>query len=80
MEGIVLPDSANAHVTAITATDTLTALPDSTGYYKFWGVPEGSYQLIFAADSTTGYQSDTLNNVMVKTGEVTKADTVRLLK
>jgi hypothetical protein len=80
VEGIVLPDSANAHVTAITATDTLTALPDSTGYYKFWGVPEGSYQLIFAADSTTGYQSDTLDNVMVKTGEVTKADTVRLLK
>lgn len=80
LEGVVLPDSANAHVTAITDTDTLSAIPDSSGYYKFWGVPEGSYQLIFAADSTTGYQSDTLDNVAVKTGEVTKADTVWLSK
>lgn len=80
LEGVVLPDSANAHVTAIMDTDTLSAIPDSTGYYKFWGVPEGAYQLIFAADTTTGYQSDTLDNVMVKTGEVAKADTVWLNK
>jgi hypothetical protein len=80
LEGVILPDSANPHVTAIMNTDTLSAIPDSTGYYKFWGVPEGSYQLIFAADTTTGYHSDTLNNVMVKTGEVTKADTVWLSK
>lgn len=80
MEGFVLPDSAMAHVIAITNTDTLGAIPDSTGYYKFWGVPEGGYQLIFSADTTTGYQSDTLDNVMVKTGEVTTVDSVWLKK
>ena len=80
LEGVVLPDSADAHVMAIMDTDTLSAIPDSSGYYKFWGVPEGPYQLIFAADTTTGYQSDTLDNVVVKTGEVTKADTVWLSK
>lgn len=80
LEGVVLPDSADAHVMAIMDMDTLSAIPDSSGYYKFWGVPEGPYQLIFAADTTTGYQSDTLDNVVVKTGEVTKADTVWLSK
>jgi hypothetical protein len=80
MEGVVLPDSARAHIIAIMNTDTLSAIPDSTGYYKFWGVPEGGYQLTFSADTTTGYQSDTLDNVMVKTGAVTKVDTVWLNK
>lgn len=80
MEGVVLPDSAQVHITAIMNNDTLSAIPDSSGYYKFWGVPEGAYQLTFSADTTTGYQSDTLDNVMVKTGEVTKVDTVWLTK
>lgn len=80
MEGIVLPDSAQAHVMAINGTDTLSSIPDSTGYYKFWGMPAGGYQLIFAADTTTLYHSDTLNNVIVTKGEVTKVDTVWLKK
>lgn len=80
LEGVVLPDSAHAHVIAIMNTDTLSAIPDSTGYYKFWGVSEGSYQLIFSADTTTGYQSDTLDNIMVKKGTVTKVDTAWLSK
>jgi len=80
MEGIVLPDSARAHVITIVNMDTLSAIPDNTGYYKFWGVPAGNYQLIFATDPTTGYQNATLDNITVKTGEVTKVDTVRLNK
>lgn len=80
MEGVVLPDSAHAHVMAITDTDTLSAIPDSAGYYKFWGASEGAYQLIFSADSASGYQNDTLNDIMVKTGEVTTVDTVWLHK
>ena len=80
IEGVVLPDEANAHVKAIVATDTLTTIPDSSGYFKFWGIAEGSYQIIFAADSTTGYQSDTLNQVTVTTGEVTQLDSVVLVQ
>lgn len=80
MDGVVLPDSARAQVLAILNTDTLSAIPDSAGNYKFWGVPDGSYQLFFSADTTTGYQNFMLDNVMVKTGEVTKVDTVWLSK
>lgn len=80
IEGVVLPDSARAHVMAINGADTLSSIPDSSGYYKFWGMPAGGYQLIFAADTTTLYHSDTLNNITVTEGEVTKVDTVWLKK
>ena len=78
IEGVVLPDSANAQISAISGTDTLGAFPDATGAYKFWGLPANTYKLIFTADSTTGYQSDTLNNVSVTVGNITTVDTVRL--
>lgn len=80
IEGVVLPDSARAHVLAIAPGDTIGAIPDNSGYYKFWGIPAGAYQLIFDADTTTQYMDDTLNNVQVTTGNVTKADTVWLHK
>ena len=78
IQGVVLPDSANAQISAISGTDTLGVLPDATGAYKFWGLPASNYTLIFAADSTTGYHSDTVNNVAVTVGNITTVDTVRL--
>ncbi|MCL6524252.1 MAG: DUF4382 domain-containing protein [Thermoflavifilum sp.] len=80
IDGYVLPDSAQAQVWAIMNTDTLGALPDSTGYYKFWGISAGTYQLVFQSDSTTGYRDTTLSNVQVTTGQVTHVDTVWLHK
>lgn len=80
IEGVVLPDSANAQVFAISASDTVGALPDASGYYKFQGIAAGSYTLIFSADSLTGYKSDTLRNITSTTDKVTKVDTVRLVK
>ncbi|MBX5439276.1 MAG: DUF4382 domain-containing protein [Thermoflavifilum sp.] len=78
IDGYVLPDSAKAQVWAIQNTDTLGALPDSTGYYKFWGIAAGSYQLVFVPDSTTGYQDTTLTGIQVSDGQVTHVDTVWL--
>jgi len=78
IQGVVLPDSANAEIHAIAGTDTLGALPDANGAYKFWGLAANNYQLIFTADSTTGYHSDTVNNVAVTVGNITTVDTVRL--
>ena len=78
IQGVVLPDSANAQISAISGTDTLGAIPDASGAYKFWGLPANNYTLIFSADSTTGYHSDTVNNVAVTVGNITTVDTVRL--
>jgi len=80
IQGVVLPDSANARVFAISGTDTLGAIPDTLGAYKFWGIAAGNYDLLFSADSTTGYMSDTKNDVSVTVGNTTIVDTVRLTK
>lgn len=80
IEGVVLPDSAQAQVWAVAAGDTMGAIPDNAGNYKFWGVPSGTYQLIFDADTTTAYKNDTLSNIQVNTGNVTTVDTVWLHK
>jgi hypothetical protein len=67
-------------VTAISGVDTLGAIPDASGAYKFWGIPANSYTLIFAPDEATGYMPDTLKNIEVTAGNVTTADTVRLVQ
>ena len=79
IQGVVLPSSANAHVMAISGTDTLGAIPDASGAYKFWGVPAGNYSLTFSADSTSGFQSTIMNNIAVTVGNTTKVDTVTLV-
>jgi hypothetical protein len=79
IQGVVLPDSANAQVMAIAGTDTLGAIPDASGVYKFWGIPENNYTLVFTPDANSGYIPDTLQNVVVTKGNVTQADTVRLV-
>jgi hypothetical protein len=80
IQGVVLPEAANARVTAIAGVDTLGAIPDATGAYKFWGIPANTYTLIFAPDTTTGYMPDTLKNIEVTEGNITTADTVRLVQ
>jgi hypothetical protein len=80
IQGVVLPGEAGAHVMAIAGVDTLGAIPNASGAYKFWGIPANSYTLIFTPDTTTGYLPDTLNNIAVTVGNVTQADTVRLVQ
>lgn len=78
IEGVVNPSEAGAWVSAIQNEDTISALPSEDGAYKIWGLPAGAYKLIFTPDSTTGYVADTLTNIEVQVGEVTKVDPVTL--
>lgn len=80
IQGVVLPGDANAHVMAIAGVDTLGAIPDASGAYKFWGIPANTYTLIFAPDITTSYLPDTLKNISVTVGNVTQVDTIRLVQ
>lgn len=80
IEGVVMPSEAQAQVLAIQNEDTLGAIPNTEGEYKFWGLPVGDYKLIFVPDTTSGYVADTLENVAVQVGEVTKVDTVTLVR
>lgn len=77
IEGIVLPDSVHTSVLAVTGTDTLSTVPDSSGYYNFRGLPEGIYSLYYIPD-TISFQRDTLDSVSVTAGQIIQLDTVRL--
>ncbi len=78
IEGVILPTEAQAQITAIQGTDTLGTTPNANGEYKLWGVPAGSYTLLFTPADSTGFSADTLTNVNVEVGKVTKLDTITL--
>jgi hypothetical protein len=61
---------------AVLGNDTTSVVPDSAGSFIFAGVHGGNYQLVFAADSTTGFKNDTLRNIQVTEGGSTLLDTV----
>lgn len=78
IKGHVLPAVAKPQVWAVQGSDSLLALPDTTGYYFFGGVTTGSWHLLFHAQDTT--YADTAAMVTVTTGVVTDAGTVTLKK
>lgn len=80
LEGIVLPDSARAWVVAVGGEDTLTALPDFSGFYKIRGMKPRYYQLTFRADTRRPFVSDTIENVLITGGQTRTLDTVWLQK
>lgn len=78
VEGIVLPDSVLTGIRAIQGTDTLHTLADSTGYFRFKGLASGTCRLAFLTDTASGYPGDTLDNIQVAAGEITRLDTLYL--
>ncbi len=78
IEGVVLPSDVRTYVFALQNEDTVgSSLPDTTGKYKFWGMPAGSYQLVFDPD-TSFFLKDTLHDVQVHPNKMTTVDTVVL--
>jgi len=81
VEGWVVPTEAHPYVLATDAArDTITAVPDANGYYKFWGIPTGIYTLHFVPDAATGYQASVLTGIKASAGVVFTADTVKLIR
>ncbi len=79
IEGRVGPADAKAMVLAINGTDTVSAKPEREGEYKFVGLKAGVYSLYFDA-TANNYVDSTINNIVVRTNEDTKVNTVVLHK
>lgn len=79
IEGRVGPADAKAIVLAINGTDTVSAKPEREGEYKFVGLKAGVYSLYFDA-TANNYVDSTINNIIVRTNEDTKVNTVVLHK
>ena len=76
IKGFVLPEVAGPLAFAIQGADTLSTVPDSTGYYFFGGVDAGIWSIwLHPSDST---YHDTTLTVTVSDGTVTDAGTITL--
>lgn len=79
IEGYVYPADAGVMVYANSGAETYAAIPSASGYYRFSGLPSGSYQVTF--DATLGSFLDvTVPNVAVTYGAVTNLGPVTLVR
>jgi hypothetical protein len=76
IEGIVLPNEAQAFVSASNGTDSASAMPENNGEYKIRGLKEGTYNLTFKGSA--GYSDTTILNIQVQNGKETHIPTVTL--
>lgn len=89
ISGIVLPYEAGTSIYAIRAgsTDTVARTipepagsPYGLGFYKFGMLDPGTYNISLNAADTTGYMDSLIQNVVVKSGEITPLGTSNLHK
>lgn len=78
LSGTIMPSAARAHVTAMMGSDTVsTTVCDTSGYFAFAVIPEGTYSL--GVNATMGAYRDTvLTNIMVTRHQETSVGTVTL--
>ncbi|MBI1344594.1 MAG: DUF4382 domain-containing protein [Terrimonas sp.] len=77
IEGRILPQAADPVVTAMSATDTASAIPDRhEGEFKIMGLPAGVYTIF--VDGNNGYGDTTIHNVIVRKGEDTHLGLISL--
>lgn len=77
ISGTVSP--VDASVMAIANQDTVSTVPDSTGYFKLNPVLEGNYNVHINSYNVV-YNDTTINNVEVKAGSNTDLGTITLSK
>lgn len=75
--GTVVPGIARPSITAISSSDTVTTVADTTGNYTIGYLSSGTYSLQIVPSDTT-YTDTTLSNISVVNGQTTKVDTVAL--
>jgi hypothetical protein len=76
--GVIAPADAKATVTVYNATDSAFAIPNRDGKFKLRGLKEGSYTVVI--NSTNGYASKMINNVVVKTTKEAELGVITLTK
>jgi len=77
IKGIVSPIAAGATISATNGTDILSAIPDPViGEFLLRGVPAGTWTVTI--DANNGYVDQTINSVIVTTGQVSDVGSITL--
>lgn len=75
LDGFTVPANAANYVYVITSTmDTFGSIPDTNGYYMVQGLPTGTYDVNFTAN--TNFNDTTVVGIGVNAGMTTRVDTV----
>ena len=77
VSGTVLPLDADATVWTIFGTDTITAFPNLTGYFKLFALQEGMYDININSGNAA-YRDTVISNVQVNADQNTDIGTVVL--
>lgn len=77
ISGIVLPLDADAIVWTTSGTDTITAYPDTIGFFKLFALNEGLYDVNFEPNNSA-YRDTTISNIQVYANQNTDIGTVVL--
>ena len=77
ISGIVLPLDADATIWTIFGTDTISAFPDTSGYFKLFALHEGMYDLNINSGNAA-YRDTLISDVQVYSNQNTDIGTVVL--
>lgn len=77
ISGIVQPPDADAVVWTTSGSDTVSAFPDTTGYFKLMCLPQGTYD-VHVDPSDTAYQPVVISGVIVSPQQNTDLGTITL--
>jgi hypothetical protein len=74
VSGVVSPADATPYIMAVLNSDTLGSYAGEDGRFLLKGIPEGTYSILF--EPVDPYLPQSLDNITVVNGQVTKIDTV----
>ncbi|MEO8795186.1 MAG: DUF4382 domain-containing protein [Daejeonella sp.] len=76
MKGLISPAASNPKIYAITGTDTIGTISDSTGNFYFPGLKAGTYKV--NVEPISPYQLKSIENVSVVNGSVKDLGTITI--
>lgn len=76
--GVVNPNTHQVGIKASSKTDTISTHINKNGKFVLYGVPKGTYKIVFTADTITKLTPKILKNIEVINGRNINLDTINL--
>ena len=77
ISGQVLPEDADAKISAVVGEDTVSTFPNSGGYFSLMTLPAGTYDVDISPNNLT-YRDTTITNITVIAGNDTNIGVINL--
>ncbi len=78
IEGMIWPDTVSSVVYVIHDEDSVSTIPEETGYFLIELLEEGDYEIVAVPEENSGFSVTTMSGVSVMSGMVSNIDTLTL--